>query len=104
MHEVEGDDSGLGGDLVSDIFRGPMGYSDGAFRQATLLLEQKCTDKIFEDHCNTVSVSVPLRSEFLSLLRVVAQNKPIGTVVVTLALGVYRPRFWRAPTLPTVSK
>ncbi|PNP80421.1 hypothetical protein FNYG_06020 [Fusarium nygamai] len=48
MREMEGDDWGLGDDLVSDIFRGPMGYSDDAFRQATLLLEQKCTDEVLE--------------------------------------------------------
>ncbi|KAF5723841.1 PRTase [Fusarium mundagurra] len=90
MNEVEGDDWGLGGDLVSDIFRGPMGYSDDTFRQATLLLEQKCTDEVFETHCNTVSASVPLRMEFISLLRIVARNKHIGAVVVTCGVG----RLW----------
>ncbi|KAF5565585.1 PRTase [Fusarium napiforme] len=90
MREVEGDDWGIGGDLVSDVFRGPMGYSDAAFRQATLLLEQKCNDEVFENHCNTVSASVPLRFEFMSLLSLVAQKKHIGAVVVTCGVG----RLW----------
>ncbi|KAF5627000.1 PRTase [Fusarium sp. NRRL 52700] len=90
MTEIEGDDWGLGGHLMSDIFRGPLGYSDDAFRQATLLLEQKCTDEVFEKNCATVSASVPLRPEFLSLLRLVAQKKHIGAVVVTCGVG----RLW----------
>ncbi|KAF5669188.1 PRTase [Fusarium circinatum] len=90
MSEVEEDEWKLDGSLVSDIFRGPMGYSDDAFRQATLLLEEKCTDEVFERHCNTVSASVSLRPEFLSLLRLVAQKKHIGAVVVTYGVG----RLW----------
>ncbi|KAF5606000.1 PRTase [Fusarium subglutinans] len=90
MSEVEEDEWKLDGSLVSDIFRGPMGYSDDAFRQATLLLEEKCTDEVFERHCNTVSASVSLRPEFLSLLRLAAQKKHIGAVVVTCGVG----RLW----------
>lgn len=90
MTEVDGDDWDIGPSRVSNIFRGPMGYSDDAFRQATLLLEEKCTDEVFENNCNKVSASVPLHPEFLNLLRLVAQKKHIGAVVVTCGVG----RLW----------
>ncbi|KAI1009573.1 hypothetical protein LB504_003064 [Fusarium proliferatum] len=88
--EVQGDSFGGGGTLLRYLYGGAMGYSDDAFRETTVMLEDKCDDEEFEGYCNTVSARVSLRPEFFSLLRVVAEMKHMGAVVVTCGVG----RLW----------
>ncbi|KAF4500717.1 PRTase [Fusarium agapanthi] len=89
-NDVYEDDAAGGGFLLKYLFGGSMGYSDDSFHEATVMLENKCNDEEFEDHCNTVSACVSLRPEFLSLLHVVAHTNHMGAVVVTCGVG----RLW----------
>lgn len=64
---------------LDDLFGGSLGYSYTAFRQATLLYEEAAGDQEFETLCHDVA-------EFVSLLRLVAEQKHVGAVVVTCGL------------------
>ncbi|KAH6968024.1 uracil phosphoribosyltransferase-domain-containing protein [Fusarium avenaceum] len=75
---------------LKDLFSGPMGYSDAAFRQATLLYEEAVDDKDFEAICQTVASSVTLNPESISLLRLLAAQKHVGAIVVTCGIGLVR--------------
>ncbi|KAF5541443.1 PRTase [Fusarium mexicanum] len=88
-NEVEGHEWGRN-IILQYIYGGSTGYSHETFRKATELLEEKCDDEEFENHCNKASASVSLHPEFLSLLRLVTQKKHIGAVVVTCGVG----RLW----------
>ncbi|KAM0207634.1 hypothetical protein ACHAQI_007429 [Fusarium lateritium] len=72
---------------LKDLFSGPMGYSDAAFRQATLLYEE-ATDMVeFDTICQSVASSVTIYPEFVSLLRLVAGQKRVGAIVVTCGIA-----------------
>ncbi|WKT45154.1 P-loop containing nucleoside triphosphate hydrolase [Fusarium oxysporum f. sp. vasinfectum] len=90
VDELDQNGTGLEDSAMRDFFSGPMGYSDESFHQATLLLEEKCDDDMFESRCDNVSALVPLYPEFISLLRHVEEQKHIGVVVVTCGVG----RLW----------
>ncbi|RDA86961.1 hypothetical protein CP532_6729 [Ophiocordyceps camponoti-leonardi (nom. inval.)] len=72
---------------LQELFGGPMGYSDQAFRQATLLYEEAATDEEYERLCGAVASSISMYPEFVSLLHSVAVNSLVGAVVVTCGLA-----------------
>ena len=71
---------------LEDLFRGPLHYTYNAFRQATLLYEERTNDAEFEDICQQVASDVTMYPEFLSLLRIAASQEHVGAVVVTCGL------------------
>lgn len=68
---------------LKTLFSGPLGYSYTAFRQATLLYEDAVGDEEFDGVCLDVALAVTMYSEFVSLLRLVAESEHVGEVVVT---------------------
>ncbi|RCI09852.1 hypothetical protein L249_3834 [Ophiocordyceps polyrhachis-furcata BCC 54312] len=72
---------------LQELFGGPMGYSDQAFRQATLLYEEAATDEEYERLCAAVASSIDMYPEFVSLLRSAAAESHVGAVVVTCGLA-----------------
>lgn len=72
--------------LLAELFGGPLGYSECAFRQATLLYQEAATDEEYEHLCDIVANSIKIHQDILSLLRSVADQRHIGAVVVTCGL------------------
>ncbi|EEU34817.1 uncharacterized protein NECHADRAFT_98111 [Fusarium vanettenii 77-13-4] len=72
---------------LQELFGGPLGYSDTAFHQATLLYEEATDNEQFETACDTVASSVVMHPEIISLLRIVAEQRHVGALVVTCGLG-----------------
>ncbi|KAI0431299.1 uracil phosphoribosyltransferase-domain-containing protein [Xylaria sp. FL1042] len=73
--------------LLKSLFSGPLGYSYTAFRQAVLLYEETAADEDeFNALCAVVASTVQVHPEFLSLLRLVAEQDHVGAVVVTCGL------------------
>lgn len=68
------------------LFSGHLGYSYNAFRQAALLYEETANDELFDRLCQDVALAVTMRPEFVSLLRLVAEQTHVGAVVVTCGL------------------
>lgn len=68
------------------LFSGPLGYSYKAFRQAALLYEEAADGEEYERLCEQVASKVTMYPEFVSLLRLVTQEKHIGIVVVSCGL------------------
>ncbi|KAI0163865.1 uracil phosphoribosyltransferase-domain-containing protein [Xylariaceae sp. FL1272] len=68
------------------LFSSPLGYSYTAFRQAMLMYETIADEEVFDAVCANVALGVTMHSEFLSLLRLVAQQDHVGAVVVTCGL------------------
>ena len=71
---------------LKSLFSSPLGYSFTAFRQATLLYEEAANDEVFETLCQDVALAVTLHPHFVLLLRLVAEQKHVGAVVVTCGL------------------
>ncbi|KAM6501542.1 Uracil phosphoribosyltransferase domain containing protein [Amanita muscaria] len=71
---------------LKGIFSSPMGYSYTAFRQAALLYEE-VDDHEFDVICEKVALTVTMHPEFVSLLRLVADQDHVLAVVVTCGLG-----------------
>ena len=71
---------------LKTLFSGPLKYSYTAFRQAVLLYEEVVDDENFDDLCQQVASMVPMHPEFVSLLRLVAEEEHLGAVVVTSGL------------------
>ncbi|KAK7432873.1 hypothetical protein QQZ08_000736 [Neonectria magnoliae] len=68
------------------LFGSPLGYSEIAFRQATLLYKEASDDDDFEALCEAVASAVTIRSEFVSLLRLISSHGHTGVVIVTCGL------------------
>ncbi|KAH7304154.1 uracil phosphoribosyltransferase-domain-containing protein [Stachybotrys elegans] len=73
---------------LHELFSSPLGYSEAAFRQATLLYEDATDSERFETTCDDVASTVVIHSELLCLLQHVAKHKHVGAVVVTCGLGL----------------
>ena len=69
------------------VFSSPMGYSYTAFRQAALLYEEAVDDHEFDVICEKVAVTVTMHPEFVSLLRLVADQDHVLAIVVTCGLS-----------------
>ena len=72
---------------LKTVFSSPMGYSYTAFRQATLLYEEAVDDHEFDVICGKVALTVTMHPEFISLLRLVAEQDHVLAIVVTCGLG-----------------
>jgi uracil phosphoribosyltransferase/adenylate kinase len=71
---------------LKTLFSSPLGYSYTAFRQATLLYEETANDQEFDALCEDVASAVTMYPEFVSLLRLVAEQEHVGAVIVTCGL------------------
>lgn len=71
---------------LKTLFSGPLGHSYTAFRQAVLLYEETANDQEFDALCQDVALGVTMHPEFVSLLRLVAEQKHVGAVVATCGL------------------
>ncbi len=69
------------------VFSSPMGYSYTAFRQVALLYEEAVDDHEFDVICEKVALTVAMHPEFVSLLRLVADQDHVLAIVVTCGLG-----------------
>ncbi|KAK7426494.1 hypothetical protein QQZ08_007089 [Neonectria magnoliae] len=78
---------------LQELFSSSLGYSDTAFHQATLLYEaatddeEATDDEQFEIMCDAVASSVIMRPDIISLLRLAADQRHVGALVVTCGLG-----------------
>ena len=68
------------------LFRGPLGHSYTAFRQAMLLYEETSNDHDFDVLCQEVASAVTMHPEIVSLLQLVADQQHVGAVVITCGL------------------
>ncbi|KAM5374775.1 hypothetical protein ACJZ2D_006269 [Fusarium nematophilum] len=72
---------------LRELVSSPLGYSDAAFHQATLLYEEAADDEQFDALCDTVASSVTMHPEFVSLLHLVVDHGQLGALVVTCGLA-----------------
>lgn len=73
-------------DPLKAVFSSQLGYSYTAFRQATLLYEEEADDDEFDVICEKVASMVTTYPEFASLLRQVAEEDHVVSVIVTCGL------------------
>ncbi|MCJ1458769.1 hypothetical protein MMC28_009143 [Mycoblastus sanguinarius] len=71
---------------LNTLFSSPLGYSYTAFRQAMLLYEETANDQEFDTLCQDVASAVTMYPDFVCLLRLVAEQKHVGAVVITCGL------------------
>ncbi|PTD08049.1 hypothetical protein HYE67_001954 [Fusarium culmorum] len=79
--------SSVTGSPLHELFSSRLGYSEAAFQQATLLYEEVADDEQFETVCDTVAASIVMHPQITSLLRLAAEHRHIGALVVTCGLG-----------------
>lgn len=72
---------------LRELFGSGLGYSDTAFHQATLLYEDAVDDEQFETVCDVVATEVAMHADIISLLRLVAEQRHVGALIVTCGLG-----------------
>ncbi|RSL79300.1 hypothetical protein CEP52_017539 [Fusarium oligoseptatum] len=72
---------------LQELFGSPLGYSDTAFHQATLLYEEATDNEQFETTCDTVASSVVMHPDIIPLLQLVAEHRHVSALVVTCGLG-----------------
>ena len=68
------------------LFSSALGHSYAAFRQATLLYEERADDQEFDDLCQDVASTVTMHPEFVSLLRMVAKQEHVSAVIISCGL------------------
>ncbi|KAK5660036.1 hypothetical protein OQA88_13504 [Cercophora sp. LCS_1] len=71
-------------DTLKQLFSGPMGYSDAAFRQAALLYSE--IPEGFDHLCSQVASSVKIRPELLRLLESTTASTNTSALVITCGL------------------
>ncbi|KAM0347300.1 hypothetical protein ACHAPU_004819 [Fusarium lateritium] len=69
------------------LFSGPLGYSDIAFRQATLIYEEAINGDEFDKVCQIAAFEVTLHPEFVSLLKLAGEQKHMSALLVTCGIG-----------------
>lgn len=74
------------GSPLEQLFSSALGYSYTAFRQATLLYEEKVDDQGFDNLCEEVASEVAVHPDLVSLLQVVAEQEHIGAMIITSGL------------------
>lgn len=79
--------SGIEDNPLKAVFSSPLGYSYTAFRQVALLYEEAVDDYAFDVICEKVALGVMMHPEFVSLLRLVADQDHVLAIVVTCGLG-----------------
>jgi uracil phosphoribosyltransferase/phosphoserine phosphatase/adenylate kinase len=73
-------------DPLSALFRGPLGYSYTAFRQAMLLYEESTNDDEFDAICEAVASQTRLYPKMSSLLLQAGRYRHVCSVIVTCGL------------------
>lgn len=73
-------------DPLKAIFSSQQGYSYTAFRQVTLLYEERTDDDEFDDICEEVASKVTIHPEFAFLLKLVAKEDHVAAVTITCGL------------------
>ncbi len=71
---------------LKSLFSGPLGYSEAAFRQATLLYEEAANETGFEALCKKVASSITVHPEFITLFQLVCSHDHIRVVVLTCGI------------------
>lgn len=69
------------------VFESPLGYSYDAFRQVTLLHEERLRGDEYDSVCKDIASSVTLDGGFLNFLHLIAQQAHVAAVVVTCGLA-----------------
>ncbi|KAL4742378.1 uracil phosphoribosyltransferase-domain-containing protein [Aspergillus similis] len=82
VHKTKGGEE----DPLSALFRGPLGYSYTAFRQAVLMYEESTSDDEFDSICNEVASHTRLYPQMSSLLHQAGRYRHICSVIVTCGL------------------
>ncbi|KAJ6784543.1 hypothetical protein PWT90_06761 [Aphanocladium album] len=71
---------------LETLFSGPLGYSESAFRQATLLYEESANEGNFEILCEKIATSITIHPEFRTLLQLVCSHGHIRVIVLTCGI------------------
>ncbi|KAM3520368.1 hypothetical protein MY4038_009448 [Beauveria bassiana] len=71
---------------LKSLFSSPLGYSEAAFRQATLLYEEAANDADFETLCERLASSITIHPEFISLFQRVCSRGHVRVVVLTCGI------------------
>lgn len=71
---------------LKELFSGPMGYSETAFVQATLLYEEAVGEEDFDIICSTVARQVTMHPEFVALFELLQGRDDMQAVVVTCGI------------------
>ncbi|KAM3477914.1 hypothetical protein MY8738_006230 [Beauveria namnaoensis] len=71
---------------LKSLFSSPLGYSEAAFRQATLLYEEATNDVEFEALCEKLAAAITVHPEFISLFRLVLTHRHVRVVVLTCGI------------------
>ncbi|KAE8360580.1 hypothetical protein BDV27DRAFT_167735 [Aspergillus caelatus] len=69
------------------VFESPLAYTYNAFREVTLLHEERLHDHEYDSVCKAVALSVTMDEEFMTLLRRIAEQKHVAAVVVTCGMA-----------------
>ncbi|KAI1345648.1 uracil phosphoribosyltransferase-domain-containing protein [Xylaria sp. FL0043] len=89
---------------LKGLFSGPLRYSYTAFRQAALLYEETAEESDFDALCTIVASAVHVHPEFLTLLRLVAEQDHVGALVVTCGLRAVWEKVLEAEGLSKTAK
>ncbi|KAM3466048.1 hypothetical protein NHJ6243_001125 [Beauveria neobassiana] len=71
---------------LKSLFSSPLGYSEVAFRQATLLYEEAANKIEFEALCEELAAAITVHPEFISLFRLVLTHRHVRVVVLTCGI------------------
>ncbi|OAA37749.1 uracil phosphoribosyltransferase [Beauveria brongniartii RCEF 3172] len=71
---------------LKSLFSSPLGYSEAAFRQATLLYEEAANEVEFEALCDKLASAITVHPEFISLFRLVLTHRHVRVVVLTCGI------------------
>ncbi|KAM3509391.1 hypothetical protein MY10362_000630 [Beauveria mimosiformis] len=71
---------------LKSLFSSPLGYSETAFRQATLLYEEAANEAEFEALCEKLASAITVHPEFISLFRLVLTHRHVRVVVLTCGI------------------
>lgn len=79
--------SSLPADSLNKLFRGPLGYSYSAFRQAVLLYEEAANALDFDAICKNVAACIELYAEMDSFLQQMSNQENVVVLLITCGLS-----------------
>ncbi|KAM3512259.1 hypothetical protein MY11210_004106 [Beauveria gryllotalpidicola] len=71
---------------LKSVFGSLLGYSEAAFRQATLLYEEAANEVDFEALCEKIASAVTVHPEFITLFRLVCSRGHVRVIVLTCGI------------------
>ncbi len=71
---------------LKSLFGSPLGYSETAFRQATLLYEESTDEEAFETLCEKIAQSITVHPEFIALFQHICSHTHIRVFVLTCGI------------------